>query len=346
MGGHPSFKYIRENPTPSDLPLDPALLLDRGAAKTWSAIFFYVYTGEITFAAIGSRCVVPEGAQNNCSGNDTEPPQDKELDIPASDDIIVGPCSPKSVYCLAHKIGLTKLCDVAFKTIKSQLDTTNIVQELFSPFTAEHKDIREMEHTLFQSTLKPLVDRALLSDIIGSSSSGEHPYRSAAMVLILERSIQERRERIAAIEKASQPAQPTKSSEAPRIPIQQAQPTALAPKPPQQPPSNPVSARPAPTPTKYEATPDPPTSSKLAKKVVATRKDGPPTNTTTKPPPPQDTVKLVCVGCRVGYPRSGLWSGIYCPTCPKHSDFMGCIRCGTIRNEAGKACTKCHVKFE
>ena len=209
-----------------------------------------------------------------------------------------------------------------------------------------HNDIREMELSLFQSTLKPLVDRALISDIIESSSSGEHPHRSAAMVLILGRSIQQRRERIAAIEKASRPTQPTKSSEAPRVPIQQAQPAALAPKPPQHPPSNPVSTRPAPTSTKCEAKPDPPAPQKPAKKVATARQEGPPTNITTKLPPPQDIVKLVCVGCRVGYPRSDLWSGIYCPTCPKHSDFMGCIRCGTIRTEEVKACAKCHVKFK
>ena len=57
-----------------------------------------------------------------------------------------------------------------------------------------------MEHELFQSKLKPLVDRALISDAIESSSSGEHPHRAAAIELILERSIRDRRERVLAEE--------------------------------------------------------------------------------------------------------------------------------------------------
>jgi len=53
-----------------------------------------------------------------------------------------------------------------------------------------------MEHELFQSELKPSVDGALISGMIRSSSSGLHSHRTAAMGLILERSIQERRERM------------------------------------------------------------------------------------------------------------------------------------------------------
>ena len=106
------------------------------------------------------------------------------------------------------QVGLTRLCDIAFKGIQSQLDENNILEELFSPFTAEsviskptiadcaneiphasHERVREMEHELFQSKLKPLVDGAPLYDIIESSSLGEHPHRAAVMELILERSV-------------------------------------------------------------------------------------------------------------------------------------------------------------
>jgi len=53
-----------------------------------------------------------------------------------------------------------------------------------------------MEHELFQSELKPSVDGALISGMIRSSSSGLHSHRAAAMELILEKSIQDRRERM------------------------------------------------------------------------------------------------------------------------------------------------------
>ena len=53
-----------------------------------------------------------------------------------------------------------------------------------------------MEHGLFQSRLKPSVDGALVSGIIRGSSSGLNSHRAAAIELILEGSIRERRERM------------------------------------------------------------------------------------------------------------------------------------------------------
>ena len=35
------------------------------------------------------------------------------------------------------QIDLARLCDLAFDNLKSQLNEKNIIQELFSPFTAE-----------------------------------------------------------------------------------------------------------------------------------------------------------------------------------------------------------------
>ena len=60
-----------------------------------------------------------------------------------------------------------------------------------------------MQHKLFYSKLRPSVKGSSLLEIIRSSSSGENPHRAAAMELIFERSIRERREGIAAAEKES-----------------------------------------------------------------------------------------------------------------------------------------------
>ena len=167
------------------------------------------------------------------------------------------------------------------------------------------------------------------------------------MMLILERSVQKRRERIATITEASQPARPKRSSETPRVPIQQAQPSpTLAPRPPQYPPSNPVPAGSVSTSTEYEVAPGPLAPSKPVKTVVTARQEEPPANTAADPPPPQDVVKLVCVSCGVKHLRRSLKSGIYCPSCPEHSNEMGCARCGTIRTEERRACRKCHGKFK
>ncbi|KAF9793428.1 hypothetical protein BJ322DRAFT_1103822 [Thelephora terrestris] len=138
---YPRFKCVRESPTPMDFPLDPALLLNHRAAKTWSAIFLYVYTGQITFAAISSRGVdLSKDDQNGHSEGEPKPLQDPEglnSPLPPVAFTTFQPCSPKSVYFLANKVGLTGLCDIAFKSIRSNLDENNIIEELFSPFTAE-----------------------------------------------------------------------------------------------------------------------------------------------------------------------------------------------------------------
>jgi len=55
-----------------------------------------------------------------------------------------------------------------------------------------------MEHELFQSELKPSVDGALISSMIRGSSLGLNSHRAAAMELIIERSIQDRGERMLA----------------------------------------------------------------------------------------------------------------------------------------------------
>ncbi|KAF9793429.1 hypothetical protein BJ322DRAFT_1103824 [Thelephora terrestris] len=173
-------------------------------------LLLYVYTGQIAFAAISSTRGVglSKDVQNGHSEGEPKPMQDPEglnSPLPPVALTTVQPCSPKSVYFLANKVGLAGLCDIAFEYLWSNLDENNIVEELFSPFTAEHKDIREREHDLFCSKLKPLVDRTLLFDIIEDSCLGEHPHRAAAMELVLERSIQQRRERMLVKVKDPQP---------------------------------------------------------------------------------------------------------------------------------------------
>ena len=55
-----------------------------------------------------------------------------------------------------------------------------------------------MQHELFYSKLRPLVEDSSLLETIRSSYSGQNPHRAAAIEMIFDRSIQEHRERIAA----------------------------------------------------------------------------------------------------------------------------------------------------
>ena len=74
-------------------------------------MFLSMYTGKIEFAALGSQCAAPsEEAQAGYSQDKGSPSQGPEgLGTSPSDALMVGPCSPKSIYCLAEKVCLTPL---------------------------------------------------------------------------------------------------------------------------------------------------------------------------------------------------------------------------------------------
>ncbi|EIW82771.1 hypothetical protein CONPUDRAFT_163850, partial [Coniophora puteana RWD-64-598 SS2] len=82
-----------------------------GAAyKTWKTFLVYVYTGKIKFSTLTSRK----------SGN--------SKDTDTSDEQFYGSqCSPKSMYRLAHKLGIEPLKRLAFEAIRSNIIIENIL---------------------------------------------------------------------------------------------------------------------------------------------------------------------------------------------------------------------------
>ena len=221
-----------------------------------------------------------------------------------------------------------------------------------------------MEHELFQSKLKPLVDRDVISDLIEGCSSGRHPHRAAAIELVLERSIHGLRERVSVkVKNPPRPASvpdPKRSNEAETTPVPELKPAAPAPTPQ---PKRSTRTADAPVPKAKPSAPAPQLSSssgllplfgvaeasplpKPAKKTKVARPDHPPADANANPLPPEVIVELVCEGCRVKHPRKSLWSNIYCPSCPELSDVMKCVRCGTIRTENVRTCTGCRGKIK
>ena len=64
-----------------------------------------MYTGQITFATLGSQ-----EAEDDSSQGEMEPPLESEgLSDPTPGAVGVEACSPKSVYCLANKVRLASL---------------------------------------------------------------------------------------------------------------------------------------------------------------------------------------------------------------------------------------------
>ena len=216
-----------------------------------------------------------------------------------------------------------------------------------------HKCIREMEHELFQSELKPSVDGALLSDIIRSSSSGQNSYRTAAMELLFERSIQARREKAFVKVESSVRQDPTPQSTRAcealnnTIPQMQSPTPATALQPPSSP-STGIAASPAMAPTKHEISQDLLSLSNPPKEVKVARGEEPPADAKIDVSPSEDVVQLECPKCNVEQFRSHLRSDIYCPRCfrRRRKIFMKCVGCGTVRVCDPDACLNCHQKFK
>ena len=71
-----------------------------------------MYTGQIAFANIDSQDVTSpsEEVRDGCPRGERMSSQDYGgLSAPPPGDVVVEPCSPKSVYCLADKVCLAPL---------------------------------------------------------------------------------------------------------------------------------------------------------------------------------------------------------------------------------------------
>ena len=174
-----------------------------------------------------------------------------------------------------------------------------------------------MEHEMFRSKLKPLVDDTVFSEIVENSSSGERPYRAEAMELVLEGSIQECRKRMIATKNPQ--SNPTTLQESPQLP------------------SDPIVA---PTPKMVGASPKSSTLSKSPKKSK-TKNEEPPAipkaNLSS-----ERTVELVCSRCGLRrYPSCPIFWSCSC----SGTTAVKCAGCKTARVGLADACTNCHGKF-
>jgi hypothetical protein len=83
---------------------------------SWSAIFLYVYTGQVAFTTIGPQDVASskgKGTHNNNSQDERTPSQDSRGRSVPPGVVVLESCSPKSVYCLVNEVRLTTVLDAA-----------------------------------------------------------------------------------------------------------------------------------------------------------------------------------------------------------------------------------------
>ncbi|OBZ67212.1 hypothetical protein A0H81_12855 [Grifola frondosa] len=106
------------------------------AFSTWKAFIFYAYTGDISFAPLGSQAKFQFNQPYAYS-----PPL----------------CSPKSMYRLADKYGINELKQRAANDIKSKLSADNILFEMFSRFTSRYSEIKDIQLDFFRTvSLQPV----------------------------------------------------------------------------------------------------------------------------------------------------------------------------------------------
>ncbi|KAF5363352.1 hypothetical protein D9756_000264 [Leucocoprinus leucothites] len=109
---------------PRSLQDGKAYAINGTAYKTWKAFIFYTYTNDIKFNALKSQRT------------------DATSESLGADFIS---CSPKSMYRFADYADLPVLKSLAKETIRKNLSKSNIITELFSPFTQKYQEIIELE---------------------------------------------------------------------------------------------------------------------------------------------------------------------------------------------------------
>ncbi|KAH9938917.1 hypothetical protein B0H21DRAFT_757506 [Amylocystis lapponica] len=133
------------------------------AHKTWMALVFYLYTGEVVFALLKSQ------RQAKLMGLFGPPP-----------------CSPKSMYRLADKYGLSELKELAKEDIRSKLTPQNILEELFSDFASRYKEIYELEIDYFcEKCLRDTV--SALPRWTGILARGELPHSGDMLATLIKK---------------------------------------------------------------------------------------------------------------------------------------------------------------
>ncbi|EGN92310.1 hypothetical protein SERLA73DRAFT_191353 [Serpula lacrymans var. lacrymans S7.3] len=101
------------------------------AFRTWQALLFYIYTDQILWSPLKSQAATDSKTIRDMAieANPNGPP----------------PCSPKSMYRLANKVGFKRLKKLAFSAISDSLSEHNIIQEIGSSLTSKYPEVLKME---------------------------------------------------------------------------------------------------------------------------------------------------------------------------------------------------------
>ncbi|TFK54013.1 hypothetical protein OE88DRAFT_1141652 [Heliocybe sulcata] len=178
------------------------------ASKTLNSLVYYLYTGDISFAAprsvkaapvdmppgASAAAAIPEAATDTTildhGGEDTMQQDGASRQaVPSSTRRIIPqeryPCSPKSMYRFANMLELHELQQRSFDAIKSNLSKHNIVEEVFSRFTALYPDVLEMETQLLYTMRREKEVQDTLSAFMQKIAAGELPHAKDALAKVV-----------------------------------------------------------------------------------------------------------------------------------------------------------------
>jgi len=149
------------------------LLNNFTSGHSWTSFVYYIYTGTINFAPLKSRGL--EARLQAMAKHTASNPHSPSL------------CSPKSMYRLADKIGLSFLKTLALSDLTTQLTSKALIEEIFSHFTARFQNILDIEVQKYRGLKQSELDDT--SDVvqrkIGEIVKGEIPYASNALLLLI-----------------------------------------------------------------------------------------------------------------------------------------------------------------
>lgn len=151
------------------------IIIKDAAYYTWRAFIFYLYFGKVHFLPLRSQ---------------DDQKRAEELVQALGDPEAIPPSSPKSMYRLAEKYGITELQNLAFEAIRAQLTAKNIVREVFSRFTSRYDKVRELVIDVLQSHKShPEVATALNTFIVERFALGEFPHAGPIVNILIQRNM-------------------------------------------------------------------------------------------------------------------------------------------------------------
>ncbi|GJF00211.1 hypothetical protein PsYK624_164910 [Phanerochaete sordida] len=144
--------------------------LDNVEPDTLEAVIFYIYTGNVYFRPLRSQdSRVCEDAKATYAPANPKRPA----------------CCCKAVYCFADQAGLDELKELADAHLFAQLDKDNILDEVFSPFSAKYPIILRRQVAFLLEKHWTSATHARSGPLVERIVRGEMPHAAPALAMLL-----------------------------------------------------------------------------------------------------------------------------------------------------------------